>query len=380
MNGFAFPKFRILKLILRAKFLFNKPNKKKYLIIDSRNINLLYKYINKKDINILHTRGEFINLYVLFYGLLIFGYKDIHFNYIKSYIKLSDPKYCITLNHPKVYFYKIKNININITTISLQNGHTFIFNSKFIEALKTESKKNKLSADYILTINKYFTENLFKKYIKSKCIEIGSFKNNFYVKKKINKKRKSIAFISQWRPPEYLHAAKDPALYAFYDTATKILPKLQNFTNKNNLKLEIFGSDWDPREIIFYNKILGNNNWVFQKRKTNNYSYQNTDKVEFVVFVDSSLGFESLARGNKTISFYFQKKFNNSNRFKNFGFNFLKNKGKFWTDKNSDQEFNRLINYVKKIEIDQWKKENFSIINKIMQYDQNNLKFKNLLN
>ena len=158
------------------------------------------------------------------------------------------------------------------------------------------------------------------------------------------------------------------------------MPKLQNFTNKNNLKLEIFGSDWDPREIIFYNKILGNNNWVFQKRKTNNYSYQNTDKVEFVVFVDSSLGFESLARGNKTISFYFQKKFNNSNRFKNFGFNFLKNKGKFWTDKNSDQEFNRLINYVKKIEIDQWKKENFSIINKIMQYDQNNLKFKNLLN
>ena len=87
-----------------------------------------------------------------------------------------------------------------------------------------------------------------------------------------------------------------------------------------------------------------------------------------------------MARGNKTISFYFQKKFNNSNRFKNFGFNFLKNKGKFWTDKNSDQEFNRLINYVKKIEIDQWKKENFSIINKIMQYDQNNLKFKNLLN
>lgn len=369
---------RLIYLLLKSQFLFNKPIEKKYLIIDSRNKNLLFRYIDKNDSNVLHTRGECINLYVLFYSLFSFGLRDFHFSYIKSYIKLSNPEYCITLNHPKVYFYKIKNIYKNITTIVFQNGHTFIFNNKFIEALKTESKKNKLSADYILTTNKFFTENLFKKYIKSKYIEVGSFKNNFYYKKIKNKKRKSIAFISQWRPPEYMHTAKNP-VYTFYNTATKILPKLQNFTNKNNLKLEIFGSEWDPREIIFYNKILGNKNWVFQKRNTKNYSYQNTDKVEFVVFVDSSLGFESLARGNKTISFYFQTKFNNSNRFKNFGFNFLKNKGKFWTDENSDQEFNRLINYVKKIEIDQWKKENFSIINKIMQYDQNNLKFKKLL-
>ena len=379
MNSFFSSKFRILKLISKSKFLFNKPIKKNYLIIDARNKNLLFRYIDKKNTNILYTRGEFINLYVLFYTLFFFGFKNIHFNYIKSFIKFSEPKYCITLNHPKVYFYKIKNINQNIITIAFQNGHTFIFNNKFIRDLKIEKQKNKLSTDYIFTINKYFTENLFKKYIKSKYIEIGSFKNNFYFTKKINKKRKSIAFISQWRTPEYLSKLKNPALNAFYNTTKKILPKLQKFSNKNNLKLEIFGSEWDTREKMFYSKILRNNNWIFRKRKKNNYSYQNTDKVEFVVFVDSSLGFESLARGNKTISFYFQEKFVNANKFKGFGFNFLKNKGKFWTNENSDKEFNRLINYAKNISLINWKKNNSKTIKKIMEHDSDNKEFQKII-
>lgn len=379
MNRYLAPKFRLIKLILKSKFLFNKPSKKKYLIIDSRNKNLLFRYINKNDSNILYTRGESINLYVLFYSLFSFGFKDVHFSYIKSFIKLSKPEYCITLNHPKVYFYKIKNIYKKITTIAFQNGHTFIFKSKFIANLKEEKKKNKLSADYIFTINKFFTENLFKKYIKSKYFEVGSFKNNFYYKKKINKKRKSIAFISQWRTPEVIKKLNDPYLSTFYNTAEKILPKLQNFSNKNNFKLEIFGSEWDPREKMYYKKILKNDDWIFRKRKKNNYSYQNTDKVEFVVFVDSSLGFESLARGNKTISFYFQKKFKNSNKFRQFGFNFLRNKGKFWTDENNNKEFSRLIDYVKNVNLINWKIDNFKTIKKIMENDPNNRKFQKII-
>tara|TARA_B100000780_G_C21019937_1_gene408744 strand:- start:315 stop:716 length:402 start_codon:yes stop_codon:yes gene_type:complete len=130
---------------------------------------------------------------------------------------------------------------------------------------------------------------------------------------------------------------------------------------------------------MFYSKILRNNNWIFRKRKKNNYSYQNTDKVEFVVFVDSSLGFESLARGNKTISFYFQEKFINANKFKGFGFNFLKNKGKFWTNENSDKEFNRLINYAKNISLINWKKNNSKTIKKIMEHDSDNKEFQKII-
>ena len=51
----------IFKLFLRSKKLFFKPPKRKFLIIDSRNSFMLEKYLGKKNINILCTRGEEIN-------------------------------------------------------------------------------------------------------------------------------------------------------------------------------------------------------------------------------------------------------------------------------------------------------------------------------
>lgn len=110
------------------------------MIFDSRNKDLLYRYIDKNNSNILFTRGEQINFYVFFYSLVEFGFKDLHFNYIKSYIKLTKPKFCITLNHPKIYFYKIKNYFKHITVIAIQNGHSYIFKNKFIQNLKKQKK------------------------------------------------------------------------------------------------------------------------------------------------------------------------------------------------------------------------------------------------
>jgi surface carbohydrate biosynthesis protein len=369
---------RILKILLKSKFILQKPKKKKYLIFDGRNKNLLFKYIKNNDSSVIYTRGEEINLYVLTLSFFEFGFRNIHFNYIKTYIKFTDPKFCITLNHPKVYFYKIKNLYKNIKTIAFQNGHTFIFNSKFIKQLKKEKKAN-LEADYIFSINNFFTKKLFRKYIKGQYIEVGSFKNNFYKKKKTFQKRKSIAFVSQWRTPESYDNQREPSILSFFNTAKKILPKLENYVIKKNLKLEILGSEWDSREKVFYNKILKSKRWIFKNRSLKNQSYYSTDKVKFVVFVDSSLGFESLARGNKTVSFYFLDKTIKTKKFNHFGFDFLKNKGNFWTNENTDQEFDRIISYVEKISNKQWKKENSSIINKIMQYDHGNHKFKKLL-
>lgn len=369
---------RIFKLILSSKFIFKKPLKKKYLIFDLRNKDLLYRYIDKNNSNILFTRGEQINFYVFFYSLVEFGFKDLHFNYIKSYIKLTKPKFCITLNHPKIYFYKIKNYFKHITVIAIQNGHSYIFKNKFIQNLKKTKKNYNLSADYILTINRFFSQKLFKKYIKSNFVEIGSFKNNYYYKKK-NKKRKSIAFISQWRPPDVVSKIKNSNVEVFYQTAEIILPKLLQYSVENNLKLEIFGSEWDPREKIYYQKILKSKNWIFKKRKKNNYSYYNTDQMEFIVFIYSSLGFESLARGNKTVSFYFSKKSVFNRKFKNFGFNFLNDKGNLWTNENNKKEFYRLMNYAKNTTIRDWKKDNQETIKKIMEIDIDNTKFKKLI-
>ena len=60
------------------------------------------------------------------------------------------------------------------------------------------------------------------------------------------------------------------------------------------------------KEINFYEKIIGNKDWVFKKRTIHNNSYYWTDQSELTIFVDQ-FRIQSLARGNKTISFNLRK-------------------------------------------------------------------------
>ena len=62
-----------------------------------------------------------------------------------------------------------------------------------------------------------------------------------------------------------------------------------------------------------------------------------------------------------------------------FGFNFLKDKGKFWTNTDSNKELNRLMNYAKNVSLINWKKDNTKIIKKIMEYDSDNKEFQKII-
>ena len=373
----------------KAKKIWKKPKENFFLIIDVRNSQLLFQYIDKNKANILHVRGEYINVFVLVYTILscilFFRFNNFQLHYVNSFIKISKAKVCITLNHPKLFFYKLKNYNKELITIVFQNAHSYLEKDKFFKVLKKEQEKNNLlKVDFFLCNNQFFIKNFFSKYIFSNFISVGSFKNNFYYQRNnfltnrtnyMNSNK--IAFISQFRFPEHIERAGHD-YNKFYLTERFILPKLYNFVKKNNYQLIILGSEWDTRkETSFYNNLIGNTDWTFEKRTLNNKSYYLTDNVKFSVFVDSSLGFESLARGNKTVSFNFRGKMDSM--YNKFGFDFLKDRGKFWTNVDSQFEFNRLVTYAEKVTHHEWNTENRRIINKIMSYDPQNKTFQKIL-
>lgn len=369
---------RIFTLLFSCRFVFPRPKQKDFLIIDGRRKELIFDYIDKDKCNILYTRGESLNLYVLILSLFTMKFRTFHLNYINTYIKVSNPKCCITLNHPKIYFYKLKKFHKNLVTMSFQNGHTYLNDKNiFFRHLKRE-KKNNLSANYIFVHNKFFGEKLFSEFINTNIICTGSFKNNHFYKKNNNqKKNKTICFISQFRMPRSINNIGF-SYDQFYITEKKILPKLFKFTKKNKYNFEILGAEWNPdAEKDFFNNILNDDNWIFHERTRTNFSYLKTDCSEVNVFVDSNLGFESLARGNKTISFNFKGQ--THPMYHKFGINFLEDRGNFWTNVDSDDEFDRLINYAVNTNIEKWNEDNSIIIKQLMEYDPANKKFQQII-
>ena len=123
------------------------------------------------------TRLEKISLIVLLYSLVI-NFKDtlrlrkIYFNYLKSYIKLSNPEYLITFIDNDKRFYELKKYFNNIKFIAIQNGYRFFKNDLF-ELLE--------NSQFILNCDEYYcfgdqVKNYLTNKINANCYTIGSLK------------------------------------------------------------------------------------------------------------------------------------------------------------------------------------------------------------
>ena len=107
-------------------------------------------------------------------------------------------------------------------------------------------------------------------------------------------------------------------------------------------------------------------------------SYKLIDKFNLITFIDSTLGYESISRGKKIVSFSIRKIKNN--RPNTFGFpEFNKKSGFFFTCKNSNNEFNRILSNTWRISQKNWKKKYFKKLNNLMIYNTGNSRLYNLI-
>ena len=232
-----------------------------------------------------------------------------------------------------------------------------------------------LTSDYMLTFSNEYSQK-YAKFIKSEFIPIGSFILNSV---KLNcSEKKDILFISKMSHFE----ASEIVFNEFV-----IIEFLIKYCKERKLHLDIalkkdfkklFGNDLKNK----YDKIK----YKFNTRR--NYSYYLLKDYKVIVFTDSTLGYESLAIGKKTVSCTYgslnseqwSKKHRIFRRISKFGHPIkFKNKGPFWLNYFDAKTLEKILNNTVKISNKQWKKKNKKIIDKIIAYDSGNKYFVNIL-
>ena len=83
------------------KFDFTKPKKSKILIYDAESKRIADVILPKKNYEIIHTRKEKINIYILIITIFKTGFKNLKDNYKKNFINCVAPKIvlCCIDNH-----------------------------------------------------------------------------------------------------------------------------------------------------------------------------------------------------------------------------------------------------------------------------------------
>ncbi len=361
-------------LFFKKKWVFKQINKTQFLIIGNDNSDLIIKLLSEKNVEI--TCFKIINLNIIF-QLLLHGKKINKLNYFIKSIELVKPNIILTMLDNDTDFYRLKKYFPNKKFISIQNGY------------RTESKKTflikkgeRLSCDLIFCWGKQ-NVNYYKSMIQSKVVPTGSIKNNLISKKNF-KKKEIITYISEYRNYDENKKVnfynEGEVLWGDTTISDKKLVKLiYRLCKKKKIKFCILGRYNDARkikEIEFYDKIIGKNNFKYIPKKNYLSSYYFLRKSKTIISMSSSIGYEIFSRGNKII--FFTKKINKlkkvSKYFK-FGWPYIKQKkGFFFSDEINNIEMSRLIKNVFNCNQKKWLKKTKRIRDQLIIYD-----FKNLL-
>ena len=361
----------IIKFFLAEK-IYSRPKESKIIILDNNFEDVLRNF--KYKYKTLDIRLNQLNIYILFICLL--KYKKISLlNYIKEFLIASNCKVILTFNDNNEIFYKLKNQLPEIKTIAVQNGFR---NKLFFNLINKNSK-----ADLIFTLDDKISYQ-YKKKIKSKFITLGSFKNNFFKKKKIKKQRNSILFISHGYPKknafhkDYYNRFKY-SLEHYLKNDLKIVLTLSEYCEKNNLSLEIFGRGPDYKnEKIYYEKLLKKKIIFHDKNKKN--IYYLSDETLLTVSTSSTFGIEALARGNRVAIFNCRGQLTKG-IYDIFWYQNYKKKKLFWTNSTDKKEIYRTLNFSLKSSKNMWQKKTKFLKKDLMGFSPKNFIFyKNIKN
>ncbi len=144
--------------------------------------------------------------------------------------------------------------------------------------------------------------------------------------------------------------------------------------------LQISGCMSDTHlEQDFFLSFLADYDWEHMPRTGPYSSYELVDSAAVVVFIDSTLGLESIGRGKKTAAFSCRSSLLNDGSMK-FGWPaLLPDNGPFWTIEADELQFRRVMDYVYATDSAEWERVRQLYADKVMSFDPGNIQFVKLL-
>lgn len=288
------------------------PRKTSVILFDEENSDFLKSYLEHGEYEILHTRGE--RIYAGIWVRAIFEKNFFRLRlrsaYNDAFIRYVQPSLIITGIDNNLYFYTIAPRFPNIKTAFIQsskrNSHRDIFGLKW--------PQQSYHVDYQFVYGRAIGD-YYRSRVSGESIPIGSVPNNAIPLKQNEKPRYSLTFISQWKlpganPDRFVRPSQETymAHSTYYEPDRFVFEALLDWAEMAGIQdLNVLclsranRLEANTQERRFFQRHAKSStrvNYLFTKDRTE--TYQVLDQSSLVVSIDSTLGLESIARGNKT--------------------------------------------------------------------------------
>lgn len=359
------------------------PKQSDVLIYDAMRQEILLEYLKPWQPEVMHLRGEQINVRVLLKSLFRGGAKGLV--YIDCYIEKVRPRLVVTFVDNDQQFYKLSGRYPGVKTLFIQNGMRGNDGPlETLDALDIEALKFNF-VDHMLVFGECIGAK-YKKLLRGEVVPMGAIVNNLARKEKLPRLG-VMAYVSHWRLaqgvdiPGTCNSHED-----FVEKPDRVVTQfLAHYARAKNKRLMIIptyskGSDLRSREEAYFGELMESEP-EFVDLGGPYPSYHAVDAADIVVSIDSTLGYESIARGNKTAIFSIIDTFLLGASSRNYGWpGDFPDEGLFWTNRPDPNSFDRILDYLFEVDDAQWREDvrasNFS---SIMAYDPGNTILKSTL-
>jgi surface carbohydrate biosynthesis protein len=228
--------------------------------------------------------------------------------YIDAYIDAVQPSLVVSLFDNDLRFLELRSRHPGIRTLFIQNGwrsyHADVFESLSSLSL---NRRQSLLVDYMLVFGRGVGRE-YLRYISGQAITIGSLKNN-HCRRTAHPSMDTLAFISQFNEGGVnIHGKSVPHDVFFRRVDELVLSCLAEYARDRGKHLLVIPRFRDQtsgervREDAYYRTMLGSE-CRFLEPEGNFPSYEAVDRAGVSVGIDTTLAYESIARGNRTVIF-----------------------------------------------------------------------------
>jgi len=385
-----FKLIRFIKKLYKFKLTLSAPKKCDILILDMSGAEMLADFCGIKTHSVLDN--ERLNLPILL-ATILRGHRSMT-EYQNSYIRWCDPRIVLTNIDNELYFFTIKSTFPKIITIAVQNGWRANYSPKVDKGFFTALKKlDSPGCDFYCVFNKNIGKYL-SGFVSIESIVTGSIKNNNFLNNSIRRTQKTVTFISQ-HPPRAVLDGLDGNFFGdsfvsdrvFYEVDLLVATYLSKFCAANELRFVISGKRTSEvaYESSFFSDAIMHQNASFQPRDSEYSTYDLVANSDIVVSIDSTTGYEALARGKRTAFFSIRGELISKHIATpiddlNFGWPLeLPDTGPFWTNTASEAEFSRVLNYLMTVSDADWSNEIGKYTEDLMVFDPGNTVLRDLL-
>lgn len=336
-----------LSYVWRAEKRWSWPQKAEILIFDACGEALLREYLGEWSVEVLHVRGESINVPVMLAALCARGRKsDAYFDF---YVRCVAPRLIVTFIDNTPAFYRLSARNPGVRTMFVQNGWRSYYGDVFELLEAGGDASDKLAVDYMLCFGESIGSH-YRRHIEGAVIPIGALRSNRHPRTAA-RLHGVIAFISQWRSEGLQLAGRTYSQEEFIGEADRcILGFLADYARAHDKRLRIIprtraGSADRVAEAAYFAAMTGGA-CAFLEFDMPTSSYEAVDAAEVVVGVDSTLVYEALARGTRTAVLSIRGTLMSITGFE-FGWpEKLLADGPFWTSSPSPERFGEILDHL----------------------------------